>query len=328
MSGRQIANATFLTLLARTLRCAVEEVRIVRHLARPYSDVWFVHARTRTGDWRVVAKSWSNPEAFQKQVRVLQLAKATCADRGDICIPYLGSDADERLLFMQEVFDPTVKQLCGVSLRRLWEHWGVFHPQRDLTTACRHAGCWLRDWHEKTMDWGPLSPLFEAYLANREDCTGLLDSQDRKALHALVESLRAGVLCVPHGDFTPPNILWSLGRLTVLDFGVSEWNRMTPWWDRVAMKIGLFRALKFGSNSLGLWIPALPSAATNAFREGYGDGTGTPRARLACWAIRHLTFYADDVRKGPRYRRRAAWHWLEFQRALSEAKTGRHMVPG
>lgn len=316
MRRQAFTGEDFVPLLGRVLGRPVRSVRVLNHACRPYSQIWFLDVQAGNETMHLVAKSWDTDAAFEKQVSAMRRARTTCSGKG-VCIPYVGCIRHERLLLMTRADDPTVARLCWVSLR---------HPVRipylcdrhgQLEAACARAGRWLRNWHTQTTGHGLIAPAFEAYLTNRADCLDRISGQERDEILALAKNAGSGVTCIPHGDFTPANVLWSPQRLTVLDFGLSEWDRVSPWWDYVSFKIGLYRALRFSLKGLGMWSPGMVDKVIARFREGYGDLDGGTLAKDACLAVRHLVLYASDARSGYRYRRRAAWHQYELSRVLS-----------
>lgn len=323
MSHSEFTADDFVIPLSQVLNQPVYDVRIIKHTSRPYSHIWFLEVYTKNNTLCVAVKSWSHDSIFRRQLGMLHTAREICANEKDICIPYIGSWKKERMLFMPQVLDSSIVGLCRISLQRPIHIRYLRHKQCRLQAACTKAGTWLRKWHTKTTGSGELSAAFDAYLSNRKDCLRLLNHRERHQLLALTRNLGTDTTCIPHGDFTPFNLLWSPGKLTILDFGLTEWERMTPWWDYSAMEIGLSHALRFTMKSLGAWFPALPDTAIGAFRAGYGESNYSSRARFACLAVRHLVLYADDTRKGKRYRRRSEWHKLQLQRVLAEAKQAR-----
>lgn len=316
---RPLTEPDFATLLAPLLEQPVHSVDIVKHAVRLYSSIWILEAKSPSGPVGIVAKYWEDATAFQRQMRALQIARSVCSGRKDVDIPYVGCCEQQHLLLMRQVHDPTVDQLCRLSFSwppsaNYMRHW-----KRTLYQACGEVGRWLRDWHAATTAVSPVAPLFEAYLASRPECLKLITGDERRKLWTLIQSLEPEVTCVVHGDFTPPNLLWAPGKLTVIDFGLAEWERMTPWWDYVAMRIGLASALRFSMRSPGRWLPSISRMAAQAFSDGYGDSGAGSRARLACLAVRHLVLHANDLCNGRAYRKRAQWHKMELQKALSEA---------
>jgi hypothetical protein len=324
MTRRALTEHDFVVLAGEVLGRTIDRVHIQSHVRRPYSEMWFLDAYASGTMFALVAKTWDSDVAFDRQVAALQQARATSTD-ADTCIPYLGSVKSARVLLMSRVADPTIADLCRISL-----HGPVRIPylcdRRDqLQAACVKAGRWLRAWHVRTAVNGLLTTAFDAYLANRADCLMLVDQRTRSRIIELATGLQPGALCTPHGDFTPPNILWSSQHLTVLDFGVSEWRQMSPWWDCVSFEAGLHRALRFSPRGIGTWTPSVVDAAVTGFRRGYGELVTESPARQACLAIRHLVLYAGDIRRGHAYRRRALWHHHEMQRALEQsARTSSH----
>ena len=308
----------FVTLAGEVLGRSIDRVHIQAHVRRSYSEVWFLDAYAGGTMLALVAKAWDSDAAFDRQVAALQQARAVSSG-GDTCIPYLGSVKSARVLLMSRVADPTIADLCHVSLRMPIRIPYLCDRREQLQEACARAGRWLHAWHARAAVHGPVAPAFNAYLANRVDCLALVDDETRTRLGNLVAGLEPGALCTAHGDFTPPNILWSSRRLTILDFGVSEWQQMSPWWDCVSFEAGLHRALRFSPKGIGSWVPGVVDASVAEFRRGYGEHVAESPARQACLAIRHLVLFASDIRRGHAYRRRALWHHREMQQALGQA---------
>ena len=318
MPHEQFSAGQFAALLSEALAQPIHGVRITGQANRPYSAVWFIEAGTEAGVVPLVAKSWDTDAAFEKQARILQEAKALFAKQDSVCIPYLGSVGHKRVLFMPYVSDPDLASLCRLSWSWPIHLRYVRHRQEALEMACARAGKWLREWHTKTASNEPVAHSFAAYLERRGKILNLVSPEERERIWSLTMRLEVSQTCMSHGDFTPLNVLWSPRKLTVLDFGLSEWERMTPWWDRVSMEIGLVRALRFTLRGLGTWFPALCASAIGAFRRGYGESDRDAHAKIACLAVRHLVLYANDVDKGSRYRHRAAWHRAQLHKVLAE----------
>lgn len=315
-----VTTDEFATLLAPMLEQPVDHVDVVKHVARLYSNMWILRVQTANGSQCVVAKSWYKAAHFKKQIDLLRRVRVAYAGRNDVCIPYLGSCDRKCLLLMQQVFDPTLAELCQYSLQYMPSLRSLREWQNTLRQACRRAGSWLSEWHAATESNSSVAPSLETYLEDREDHLELLDGDDRRRLYTLIQSLEVDTTCIAHGDFMPGNVLWAPDRLSVIDFGVPEWERTTPWWDYVSMEVGLICVLGFGLKSPGRWIPSIVRMATQAFRDGYGQGRGSIRGKFACQAVRHLVLYGTDSRHGRAYRKRARWHMLQLQKALADAE--------
>jgi hypothetical protein len=313
MPRRNLTADRFRSLLSETLRQPVRAVHIMRHVSRAYSDIWFLDVVTESGVRALVVKGWPS-DTFFKQVALMKRAHTVFAGDDAVCIPYIGELADDRLLVMKWVTDPAMATQCRFALRNGNRAQPPWRTSRSLRAACAAAGHWLDKWHSSTADRVPLAPAFESYLRAREDCLALLSPTQRSRLTHLVHSLGTEPACTPHGDFIPANVLWSPAKLTILDFGVSEWEQMTPWWDCVSMEIALQSQLRFAWTGLGLWLPWLPESVIDTFRLAYRPRDSSQQARLVCAAVRHLVLYAEDTRRG--YRRRAAWHHRELDKAL------------
>jgi tRNA A-37 threonylcarbamoyl transferase component Bud32 len=318
MAYPTLTDEDFVAIVSDVLGRPIDRVQIRAHVRRLYSEVWSLDAYTDGTALALVAKSWNSDADFERQVAALRQARAVSVEDGT-CIPYLGSVKPMRLLLMARVADPTIAALCRVSLRAPARIPYLCDRRDWLSDACTRAGQWLQEWHTRTAANGMLTPALKTYLANRRDCLAVLTDCDRRRIAQLVESVGSASLCTPHGDFTPPNVLWSPQRLTILDFGVSEWKQMSPCWDCISFEVGLHRALRFSIKGIGSWSPGVVTAAVAGFRKGYGASVVDSRVRTACLAIRHLVLYVGDIRRGGVYRRRAFWHRREMQRALDDA---------
>ncbi|HET6724740.1 MAG TPA: phosphotransferase [Gammaproteobacteria bacterium] len=307
-----VTQDEFAAMLAPMLAQPVRQVDILKYAARLYSCMWLLRAHTPEGPVGVVAKAWYSAMDFDKQLKALQAASAAYAGRADVCIPYIGSQRSKCILLMRQVPDPTLAEMCRFSFRRRWT--------QTLLQACARTGCWLAEWHAASEKVEPVAPSLEAYLQDRGDCLRLLTADEQRRLTALIRSLGDDTTCVTHGDFMPGNVLWAPTRISVIDFGLPEWDRASPWWDYVAMEVGLTCALRFSSKSPGRWKPSMVQSAVEAFREGYGKRRGNGRTRLACTAVRHLVLHAGDMRHGKAYRKRAEWHKLQLKKALLSAE--------
>ncbi len=307
----EIGTDDFERLLPQALGEPVCGLSVVGHVGRLYSRLWTLEAQTPGGPRRVIAKAWSNTGAFEQQLNVLRMAKETFAGRQDVTIPYLDCCESKRLLFMPQVHDPTLARLCQYSFDESPRQWAM-----RLRQAAFDAGRWLRDWHSATAITAPAAPALTGYFKNREAPLKLLKPDQKDKFESLIDSLGKEPSCVAHADYTPLNVMWSPGRIAVIDFGLPEFSRVTPCWDYVSMQLGLISMLRYAPKSPGWWIPGIASMAVNAFRAGYGDVAGSVGALRACLAIRHLVHYAADRRNGPRYWRRARWHRQALARAI------------
>lgn len=306
-------------VIAQILGKPVLGVRVTKDAKRLYSRVLFLEVDTGQVVLRLVAKLWAREVGFTRQMNVLRMAMDASHGDTHTTIPYLGASEAERVLLMPEVRDRRFDDLCRLSLHRPLHIQYLRHKRAWLQAACQQAGRWLRRWHASTAQVGPLAPALQAYMTGFRDELTILAREHRDQLRNLVDGLGSGKTCVPHSDFTPLNLFWKPGTLTVIDLGMSGPIQMTPCWDQVCFEIGLTQALRFSRMGLGKWVPGLDRVAVASFRDGYGDFDGGSRARLACLAIRHMVLYASDAKNGAGYRRRAAWHAQQLRRALTEA---------
>lgn len=302
----------------RVLDCTPSDLKVVESTQRLYSTVWQIEHVDPAVSRRFVVKSWTDERVFALQLAVLERARTVFESDADVYIPYVGYDANSRILVMEYVPDPALERLlhfppglAGINLIG-W--------RTRLSDACFTAGRWLRDWH--TIDVGDvaLSESLGRYLYNRRRYLELIDSSTRRRIERLVDRQEREAGAAVHGDFTPPNILWSRGTLTVLDFGVSEWQCMTPAWDYETMRAGLERELLFSTRSPAHWITALARSPIEAFERGYGVVNASKQALYATRAVRQLILYGNDRSAGRALQKRAAWHHRKLVATIDTAE--------
>lgn len=282
---------------------------------RLYSQIHRLDAWVGGEFRRFVVKSWASVKAFDTQTRALEEARAVFDDDPAMCIPFIGKDRQARVIVMEYIDDDTLAALIRFEFSR--DHLNLPGWCHRLESACFSTGRWLRRWHDAHTDMARLDVLLGEYLHARPEYLELLDPSTRETLVRLVAGLGSGLVAAAHCDFTPLNVLWAPERLTVLDFGVSEWHRMAPAWDHATMKIGLLGELRFATRSPARWVKGFADNPVAAFERGYGSMHSDIAVVSACSAIRHLILYGSSHQAGKAHKKKAAWHRAALQRVIS-----------
>ena len=207
----------------------------------------------------------------------------------------------EQLLLVRRFDGRPLNELCTLSNPLRW--FG------DLARPLQRAGAWLAHYHRATRTEAAGTPLSD-YVRSRADDLARLQPSVRDTLLQRCDAGLQGGYTASHGDFTPWNVLVARDRICVIDFGIKEWVRMSPYWDVVSMTVGLRSQMRFAWRSPGRWFPGLADRLERTFCEAYGLGDH-PDVAL-CTAVRHLSFLAGS---GPAAK--ARWHTAEIERALA-----------
>lgn len=303
-------STSWIDVLQKVLDEPLRDVRVLEEDDRLYSKISRVRATTVLGCHRdLIVKHFPTGPGFDRQIEALQRARSLFAVRDDVCVPYLGHDAACGILVMQEINDPSLDRILQFP-RQFSRKLAIGQWRAQAEHACYDAGRWLREWHQAEPRREQLSNSLSAYLENRQEELETLEPNLRQRLKDTVHSLPIGYSCASHGDFTPPNVLWSAARLTILDFGISEWRHTSPAWDYTTMIIGLEQRLRFSGRCPARWLPFLRRKPLAAFKEGYGDRADFSLDTLiACRALRHFLMYAQNIQAGHGSQRKARWHY-------------------
>lgn len=315
-STPDFASTHFAREIATAIGHRSAAVEVVGHAPRLYSNVWILAVHTRDGTHRIVAKLPKSRGSFESARAMFELALKRYQNDAKVCIPYVGSVDRDNLILARFVEDPSISALCTVHLEALLRPFGFRADDHAIEEAVRSAGAWLRDWHDRTRRQGLLGDWFQRMVDGEATSMAPLPPGVQRKLGMLPSTLHRGAVCVPHGDFTPANMLWSAPRLTVLDFSSSPNKYVSPAWDRVCMEIGLQCALHFSVRHRGTWRPRLAARVLAAFRDGYGRDDVDSQTERACRILRHLVLYGADLSSGWAFRRRAAWHRRQLRLML------------
>ena len=267
-----------------------KDFRIVRHLVRPYSEVYrlqlvapairFVYVKILTPG----AKFEKNPEKYLTRLatefnaaRRLQTALQNEAEIAVI----------KPLAYFPEWLAIITAEASGVTLAELINREGRFWPAAEkleqLTKHCRRAGQALATMQKVTAE------------AARFDPTGLLEyiderlqrlvkseetplaATDRQQIIKFLEHAIAAIpmpqlgLCGTHGDYAPFNVLATAEKITVADFTMfkagSVYNDLTYFYHRLE-----------GYLHKPVFRPATVQRLQEAFVAGYGAAMGNSKS--------------------------------------------------
>jgi aminoglycoside phosphotransferase (APT) family kinase protein len=269
-----------------------ENFQIVRHLPRPYSNVYRLLLLTRQAPLRHFvyakilapgAKLRSNPEKYlsrlatefdvgQRLHEKLRCEKEFAIVKPIVCYP-------EFLAIVSE--EAPGEPLANLIVReaKLWPDAGKL-PQ--LVQHCRRAGQALAAMQKVTTDGSQFKPAelveyvdvrLQRLLESRRTPFSSADRQQIiKFLESAIPQIPAAQLgmCGAHGDYAPFNVLAASEKITVTDFTMfkpgSVYNDLTYFYHRLE-----------GYLHKPVFRPATIRNLQNAFLEGYVEAMGKTR---------------------------------------------------
>ena len=284
----------------------------VRKHDRSYSSVWQVSvAGKRETQTFFVKAPGINPE---KETRLQQRAEQLSRGLAHYTLPEVHFDRTLRLVVS--------KGFSGRSILSLIQHGDLLHPIRsfpEAENAVHAAGSWLKLYHQERRTGSISQPLLRS-LKRRSDSLALLASEFRRRLCMLVGDGFEDEVVVTHGDYSASNLLWDGRGLAIIDFGISEWTEMSPFWDVATFLVTLDRYTLFSPRTTLFWFRPLLTKLKRSFLAGYGrDLPNSERAAQACLAVRHFSsaFTAGPIQAGDR---RARWHLSQLEHILSTSE--------
>lgn len=189
--------------------------------------------------------------------------------------------------------------------------------RQRLDTGIRMAGTWLRRFHAHSLEAHCAESLVP-YLEKRRAPLRRLSEPMAERVWALARAPFVGPSAVIHGDFCPHNILFSGNHISVIDCGMEEWKRFSPFWDSVCFAIAIEEIGQFHIRSPLHWMPRKCDAMLASFFAAYGSDPRAHPDYLKCLAVRHLTYVLCDG-DGKTFTKRGAWHLKQLENALSRA---------
>lgn len=188
---------------------------------------------------------------------------------------------------------------------------------RQTNRIVELAGAWLRRYHGFETSIGSLSKPLSRYVKQREKYLRLLPKGLGEKLVEAVGNCPDHIVTIVHSDFSPHNILSDGKSLSVIDFGINEWTRMSPYWDIATLSIALERIFLFGLRNPLRWIPPLRNQVVSRFTDSSTDVyPDDPRVWRACCATRHFALWGGIVDSNT-YDPRLSWHLKRLEEYLS-----------
>ena len=223
--------------------------------------------------------------------------------------------AERRAIVMEVIEEPTLRQL-------LWKATRIAGPIKgsDLDIVFRHAGAWLREFHQVSVDGDDVSALRERRADVLEAFTeyGEFLAERLAAKEAFRDVVSTALSCAPsvlpdvlplgvgHGDFAPRNIFVSpKARVTVIDM-IGRWR--VPIYEDLAYFVTELRAAAPQRLTYGLALhPDRLARYESELLAGYFDGKAIPHGAIAFFELLLLLDrWSAVVRKaggGPTVRR-------------------------
>lgn len=289
----------------------VGRLRVVSSQERTYSQVHFVELSSEETTRKFVLKI--EEDGSSRGVNLANLANRKFADAAGIfqprCVLIDGGHAVLSEFFAGDPFASRTKF-------RLDQ--GPFVWIRNLDEISQRAINWLSDFHAIQSDWGDVSGPLMKYIENRVVVLDAL-SEDLRTDFIRICSGPIETKCVlSHGDFTPHNILLDDAQLCVVDFGIDEWEMMSPMWDFACFIVGMQRSCLFSWSNPMRWMPWLFNMIDENACSTFSVNSQDPLLKL-CLAIRHFTCLAPfDGDKMPTASEvsRQRWHLKKFRAAI------------
>lgn len=287
MSNIAIEDNDSSVVLSRALGIASSKILQAAPWQRRHSAGWIVSVDEGSGIERFFVKQITSEIAL----RQVQLGK-----RADELFR-----SDTRYLPLNPVFDTKAGMIVmrEVRLPSLSSLWMLRHSRdpvtwhRDIINGMTLAGDWLRRFHAYDVKLGSPVPQLRNYLSRHAPMSEALPVELSTKLLRAAENCPDGPLTVIHSDFSGWNILTDGKQLSVIDYGISDWVEMSPFWD-VATFLVSFRAFTRQSRlSPTFWVPGLASRFEAAFLDAYGDPDMFDSQIFAvCAAMRHALCHA------------------------------------
>jgi len=268
-----------------------KDFQIVRHLVRPYSNVYrlqlvapaarFVYVKMLTPG----AKFERNSEKYLTRLatefnaaRRLQIALQSEAEIAVI----------KPLAYFPEWLAIITEEAAGVTLADLINREGRFWPAAEkleqLTKHCRRAGQALAAMQTVTAETARFDPAelldyiderLQRLVKSRETP---LSATDRQRIVKFLEQTIPAVpvqqlgLCGTHGDYAPFNVLATAEKITVADFTMfkagSVYNDLTYFYHRLE-----------GYLHKPVFRPSTIRGLQDAFTAGYNEAMGKSKSR-------------------------------------------------
>lgn len=268
-----------------------KDFQIVRHLVRPYSNVYrlqltapasrFVYVKILTPG----AKFERNPEKYLTRLstefnaaRRLQVA---LQDEAEIAVI-------KPLAYFPEWLAIITEEAAGVTLADLINREGRFWPAAEkleqLAKHCCRAGHALAAMQKVTSETPRFDPVeLLGYIDERlqrlvKSQEAPLSVADRQQIIKFLEHTIPAIpmqqlgLCGTHGDYAPFNVLATTEKITVADFTMfkvgSVYNDLTYFYHRLE-----------GYLHKPVFRPATIQKLQGAFVAGYGEAMGKNKSR-------------------------------------------------
>ena len=289
----------------------VRELRSVARSDRLFSAIWFVTAAHDGGEARYMLK---HPEyGAERPVALSQRADAIFAGDAAYFSAQLREHGESGLIVSRIYDGRSLGDRLGASRRS-----NPFAWPREFQACLTGAARWLARYHSVERRVESVSGPLRTYVGARRAEFAALPAEPRRKLERLLSDDIRDETVVVHGDFSPQNILTDGDTLCVIDFGIREWRRMSPWWDVLTLTAILERHLLFDNGAFGAWLrPSLPRLR-KAFLEAYGAAPDerAPAVR-ACRAVRHFSLMGTVASGSFGRSRRSLWHLRRLSNILA-----------
>ena len=180
---------------------------------------------------------------------------------------------------------PSVESLLTIS-----SPWRMGTWWHDARSAMLASGQWLSNYHALGCQIGCPALQLQHYVSRRSAMLACLEPEEKRALLDFLGAGTTGPMVIAHSDYTPHNILFAGGRICAIDYGVLEWDWMSPFWDYACFSVAVARTFAFCRRSPGYWIRAVSRHALGAFEAGYGRSVQAEPMFWASVVVRHLLF--------------------------------------
>lgn len=268
-----------------------KDFHIVRHLVRPYSDIYrlqlvapaarFVYVKILTPGM----KFEKNPEKYLSRLatefNAARRLQAALKDECEIAVI-------KPLAYFPEWLAIVTDEAAGVSLAELINRDGRFWPTTEkleqLIQHCRRAGQALAMMQKVTVETARFNPAelleyiderLQRLVKSEETPLSTVDRQQIiKFLKHAIPTIPGPQLdlCGTHGDYAPFNVLATAEKITVADFTMfkagSVYNDLTYFYHRLE-----------GYLHKPVFRPATIEKLQDAFVAGYGTMVGNSKSQ-------------------------------------------------
>lgn len=288
-------------------------VASVEQVDRLYSTIWTVDLARNGQRESYIVKH--RPETAKHEYRLSRRADELFHDDPSYCCLQPHVDPTGSFIVTRRSTLPVLEHRL---FRYAWQNPLAWF--RNLDRSVHLAGAWLKRYHAADPSTGPMSPGFLRYLENRESALQKIGAANRTRLVQAVTSATETRLVTTHCDFSLQNILTDGRHIAVVDYGIREWTKMSPYWDVATFILDLESQARFRLKSPLHWLSSLRRRLTSSFLSAYcGPHDSSDPEWLLCAAVRYFSLFAGTI---DRHGARATWYQSRLAGCLDRLDRG------